>query len=48
MKVNMTISYQSCLLLNSTFLFPEYTFYSIQHNTSIMLIHGGKYAMNRK
>jgi len=42
MKGNVTISYQSCFLLNSTLLFPEYSFYTVQHNTSILLIHGGK------
>jgi len=41
-KDNMTISYHSRFLLNSTLLFPEYLFYSIQHNTSILLIYGCK------
>jgi len=41
MKDNVTISYHSHFLLNSTLLFPEYSFYSLQHITSIVLIRGG-------
>ena len=42
MTDSVTISYHSCFLLNSTLLFPEYSFYPFQHITSILLIRGGK------
>jgi hypothetical protein len=38
MKDNMTISYHSIFLLNSTLLFPEYSFYSTHHITFILYL----------
>ena len=38
LKDNMTISYHSIFLLNSTLLFPEYSFYSTQHITFILYL----------
>jgi len=38
LKDNMTVIYHACFLLNSTLLFPEYSFYSFQHITSILYL----------